>query len=127
GPATAAGRPSARGGGGRGEGGGLVRAEFLEARADRPGCNPGRHRARRNPAVTRGERLRCRDQTTTPFVEERRHRRKPLSDGFDIDHHHNIWYDITVVNPYFTLSKVDSIIFGRVLREQSHVILVMMF
>src|SRR5437764_11175090 len=78
-------------------------------------CNPGRHRDRRNPAVTRGERLRCRDQTTTPFVEERRHRRKPLSDGFDIDHHHNIWYDITVVNPYFTLSKVDSIIFGRVL------------
>src|SRR4051812_46764384 len=41
---------------------------------------------------------------------------KPLSNGFNIDHHHNIWYDNSVVNPYFTLSKVDSIISGQVLR-----------
>src|SRR5580693_1562672 len=54
-------------------------------------------------------------QTTAPFVEKRRYRRKPLPDGFNIDHHHNIWYDCSVVNPYFTLSKVDSVIFGQAL------------
>ena len=63
------------------------------------------------------KRLRRRDQTTAPFVEKRRYRRKPLPDGFNIDHHHNIWYDRSVVNPYSTLSKVDSVIFGQVLRK----------
>jgi len=64
----------------------------------------------------RGKRLRCRNQTPAAFIEKRRHRRKPLSNGFDIDHHHNIWYGKSVVNPYLTLSKVDSIISGRALR-----------
>src|SRR3974390_816849 len=59
--------------------------------------------------------LRPRDQTTAPFIEKRSHRRKPLSDGIDIDHPHNIWYSNLVVNPYITLSKVDSIIYGRAL------------
>jgi hypothetical protein len=36
-------------------------------------------------------------------------------DGLDIDHHHHIWYDKTVVNSIFTLSEVDSIICGRAL------------
>src|SRR5208282_959987 len=40
----------------------------------------------------RGECLGRRNQTTAPFIEKRGHHRKPLSDGFDIDHHHNIWY-----------------------------------
>jgi restriction system protein len=35
--------------------------------------------------------------------------------GSDIDHHYNIWYSNLVVNPYITLSKVDSIIYGRAL------------
>src|SRR5271166_2577256 len=48
-----------------------------------------------------------------------RHRRKPLPDGFDIDHHHHIWYRNMVVNPYLTLSKVDSIICGRALTRAS--------
>ena len=68
--------------------------------------------------MTRSKRFRRRDQTTAPFVEKRRYREKPLPDGFNIDHHHNIWYDCSVVNPYFTLSKVDSIISGQVLSSQ---------
>src|SRR5437868_2979486 len=32
-----------------------------------------------------------------------------------LDHHHNIWSDEMVVNPYFTLSKADSVISGQVL------------
>src|SRR5205814_9811859 len=58
------------------------------------------------------------DQTTAPFIEKRGHRRKPLPDGFDIDHHYNIWYPNQVVNPYITLSKVDSIISGRALSAE---------
>ena len=77
---------------------------------DRARRNAGRHRHRRNPSITRGERLGRRDQTTAPFVEKRRYRRKPLSDGLDIDHHHKYGIENTVVNPYFTLSKVDSFI-----------------
>src|SRR5712671_2761255 len=61
------------------------------------------------------QRLRRRDQTTAPLVEKRRYRGKSLPDGFNIDHNHNIWYDHRVVNPYLTLSKVDSIISGQVL------------
>src|ERR1700730_17340238 len=95
---------------------GLVRRQFLQAPSDGARRNPGRHRDRRNPAITRGKRLRCRNQTPAAFIEKRRHRRKPLSNGFDIDHHHNIWYGKSVVNPYLTLSKVDSIISGRALR-----------
>ena len=70
-----------------------------------------------DPTITRGKCLRRSDQTTAPFIKKRGHRRKPLSDVFDIDHSHNIWYSNEVVNPYLTLSKVDSIIFGRALRE----------
>ena len=76
---------------------------------------PGRHRHRRDPPITHRERLGRRDQATAPFIEKGGHRRKPLSDGFDIDHHHNIWYGQTTVNPYLTLSKLDSIICGRAL------------
>jgi addiction module HigA family antidote len=36
------------------------------------------------------DRLGRRDQTTTPFIDKRGHCRKPLSDGFDVDHHYNI-------------------------------------
>jgi len=68
------------------------------------------------PVVWNGE---CyfsrRDQTTAPLVEKRRYRGKALPDGFNIDHHHNIWYRRSVVNLYFTLSKVDSIISGQAL------------
>src|SRR6202023_2013583 len=63
--------------------------------------------------ITHRERLGRRDQATPPVIEKGGHRRKPLSDGFDIDHHHNIWYGQTAVNPYLTLSKLDSIICGR--------------
>src|SRR6266436_6201391 len=95
---------------------GLVRRQFLQAPSDGARRNPGRHRDRRYPAITRGKRLRGRNQTPAAFIEKGRHRRKPLSNGFDIDHHHNIWYGKSVVNPYLTLSKVDSIISGRALR-----------
>jgi hypothetical protein len=95
---------------------GLVLRQFLQAPPDRARRNASRHRDRRDPPITRGERLcRC-DQTTAPFIEKRGHRRKPLPDGFDIDHHYNIWYPSWVVNLYLTLSKVDSIILGRTLR-----------
>src|SRR5271169_2981629 len=95
---------------------GLLPRQFLQPPPDRARCNPGRHRDRRNPSITHGERLGRRDQTTAAFVKKGRHRRKPLSDGFDIDHYHNIWYPKRVVNQYLTLSKVDSIICGRALR-----------
>src|ERR1700736_4820215 len=94
---------------------GLVRRQSLRAPPEGARRNPGPHRDRRNPAITRGKRLRCRNQTPAAFIEKGRHRRKPLSNGFDIDHHHNIWYGKSVVNPYLTLSKVDSIISGRAL------------
>ena len=31
------------------------------------------------------------------------------------DHHYNTWHEKLVVNPYFTLSKVDSLIFRQAL------------
>src|SRR5262249_45975281 len=65
--------------------------------------------------ISRGKCLRRRDQTTAPFIKKRRHCRKPLSNGLDIDHDHHIWYERTVVNSIFTLSEVDSIISGRAL------------
>ena len=68
----------------------LVLRQFLQTAPDRARCNPGRHRDRRDPSITRGERLCRRDQTATPFIEKGSHCRKPLSDGFDIDHHYNI-------------------------------------
>ena len=92
---------------------GLVSRQFLQTPPDRARRNPGCHRDRRDPAITRGERLGRRDQTAAPFIEKRGHRRKPPSDGSDIDHYHNIWYSSEVI--YLTLSKVDSIIFGRAL------------
>jgi hypothetical protein len=70
----------------------------------------GCRRHRRVAAITRSESLRRCDQTPAAFVEKRRYRKEPLSDGFNIDHHRNIWYDSKVINQYFTLSKVDSII-----------------
>src|SRR6202035_4206497 len=84
----------------------LILRQLFQTPPDRARRNPGRYRDRRDPAVTRGECLRRRDQTAAPFIEKRGHRRKSLSDRFDIDHHHNIWYSNLVVNPYITLSKV---------------------
>jgi hypothetical protein len=97
---------------------GFLPRQFFQPPPDRARCHPGRHCHRGDPSITRGECLRRRDQTTTAFVEKRRHRRKPLTNGFDIDHHHNIWYEKAVVNPYITLSKVDSVISGRALSVQ---------
>ena len=92
-------------------------ANSFRPSSDRARRHAGCHRHRGNATITCSKRLRRRDQTTAPFVEKRRYRRKPLPDGFNIDHHHNIWYDCTVVNPYFTLSKVDSVIFGQALTK----------
>src|ERR1700752_584820 len=97
----------------------LILRQFLQAPPDSARRNPRRHCDRRDPTITRGEGPRRCDQTTASFIEKRGHRRKPLSDGFDIDHPHNIWYSNLVVNPYLTLSKVDSIIYGRALTVSS--------
>ena len=70
----------------------LRRVKLRQTLADRVLRQPACPSDRRDPAITRGEGLRRRDQTTAPFIEKRGHRRKPLPDGFDIDHHHNIWY-----------------------------------
>ena len=94
----------------------LILRQFLQTPPDRARRHAGRHRHRGNATISRGKRLCRRDETTAPFIEKGRHRQKPLSDGLDIDHHHNIWYDKTVVNCIFTQSEVDSIICGRALR-----------
>ena len=52
-------------------GGGLVLRQFFQAPPNRARRNPSRHRDRRDPAITRGECLRRRDQTTAPFIEKR--------------------------------------------------------
>jgi hypothetical protein len=88
----------------------LVLCQFRETPPDRARRHAGCHRHRGNATITGGKRLGRRDQPTAPFVEKRRYREKPLSDGFNIDHRHNIWYEETVVNPYSILSKVDSLI-----------------
>jgi len=93
----------------------FVLRQFLQTPPERTRRHAGCHRHRGNATITRSKRLRRRDQTTAPFVEKRRYREKPLPDGFNIDHHHNIWYEKSVVNPYFTLSKVDSLISGQAL------------
>ena len=72
------------------EGGRLVLRQFLQAPPDRARRNPRRYRDRRDPPITRGERLGRRHQTTAAFIEKRGYRRKSLSDGFDIDHHYII-------------------------------------
>jgi hypothetical protein len=88
----------------------FVVRQFLQPPSDRARRHAGCHRHRGNATITRSERLRRRDQTTAPFVEKRRYCRKPLLDGFNIDHRHNILYARVVVNANSTLSKVDSII-----------------
>src|SRR5207253_1293115 len=95
----------------------LTLRQFLQTAPDRARRHAGRHRHRGNATISRGKRLRRRDQTTAPFIKKRRHRQKPLSNGLNIDHDHHIWYEKTVVNSIFTLSKVDSIISGRALRR----------
>jgi hypothetical protein len=95
----------------------VVLRQFLQTPSDRAQRHAGCHRHRGNAAITCRKRLRRRDQTTAAFVEKRCYCGKPLSNGFNIDHHHNIWYRYSVVNLYFTLSKVDSIISGQVLTE----------
>jgi hypothetical protein len=70
----------------------LILRQLLQTPPDRARRNPGRYRDRRDPAVTRGECLRRCDHTTAPFIEKGGHRRKPLSDRFDIDNHHSIQY-----------------------------------
>jgi hypothetical protein len=71
----------------------FVLRQFLQTPPDRARCHAGCHRHRGNATIPRSKRLGRRDQTTAPFVEKRRYRGKPLPDGFNIDHHHNIWYD----------------------------------
>src|SRR5437868_2316930 len=93
----------------------FVLRQFRQTPPDRARRHAGCRRHRSDATITCSKRLRRRDQSTAPFVEKWRYRGKPLPDGFNIDHHHNIWYDHTVVNPYYTLSKVDSVISGRVL------------
>src|SRR6202043_3339768 len=80
---------------------GLVLRQFLQAPPDRARRNPGRYHDRRDPPITRGERLGRRHQTTAPFIEKRGYCRKSLSDGFDIDHHYNIWYGKLGCKPTF--------------------------
>src|SRR5262249_30610296 len=70
----------------------FVLRQFLQPPSDRARRHAGCHRHRGNATITRSKRLRRRDQTTAPFVEKRRYCRKPLLDGFNIDHHHNILY-----------------------------------
>src|SRR2546430_4615075 len=79
----------------------FVLGQFLQTPPDRARRHPGCHRHRGNPTITRSTRLGRRDQPTAPFVEKRRYCTEPLPDGLNIDHHHNIWYESTVVNPYF--------------------------
>src|SRR4030088_1535288 len=93
----------------------FVLRQFLQTPPDRARRHAGCHRHCGDATITCSKRLCRRDQTTAPFVEKRRYRGKPLPDGFNIDHYHNIWYDHMVVNPYFTLSKADSVISGQVL------------
>ena len=88
----------------------FVLRQFPQTPPDGARRHAGCHRHRGNATITRGKRLRRRDQTTAAFVEKRRYRGKPLPDGLNIDHYYNIWYERKVVNPYTTLSKVDSII-----------------
>src|SRR5208282_3151200 len=94
----------------------LILRQFPQTAPDRARRHAGCRRHRGNATISRSKRLGRRDQTTTPLIKKRRHRGKPLSDGFNFDHHHKIWYDDWVVNPCFTLSKVDSLISGRALR-----------
>src|SRR5262245_12708722 len=85
----------------------FVLRQFLQTPPDCARRHASCHRHRGNATITRSKRRRRRE-TTAPLVEIRRYRGKPLSDRFNIDHHHNIWYANSVVNPYSTLSKVDS-------------------
>ncbi len=96
----------------------VVLRQFLQTRPDRARRHASSHRHCGNATITRSKRLRRRHQTTAPFVEIGRYRGKPLSDRFNIDHHHNIWYDYTVVNPYLTLSKVNSTFSGQLLSNE---------
>src|SRR5439155_9386899 len=93
----------------------LILRQFLQTAPNRARRHAGCHRHRGNATISRSKRLGRGDQTTAPFIQKPRHRGKPLSDGFNIDHHHKIWYDNMVVNAYLTLSKVDSLISGRAL------------
>ena len=93
----------------------LILRQFLQTAPDRARRHAGCRRHRGNATISRSKRLGRSDQTTAAFIQKRRHRGKPLSDGFNTDHHHKIWYDDWVVNPCFTLPKVDSLISGRAL------------
>src|SRR5690242_14396557 len=97
----------------------FVLRQFLQTPPDRARRHSGCRRHRGNATITGSKRLRRRDQTTAAFVEKRCYCEKPLPDGFNIDHHHNIWYDHKVVNPYFTLSKADSVISGQALSKEA--------
>jgi hypothetical protein len=71
----------------------FVLRQFLQTSPDRARCHAGCHRHRGNATIPGGKSFGRRDQTTAPFVEKRRYRGKPLPDGFNIDHDHNIRYD----------------------------------
>jgi hypothetical protein len=83
----------------------LVLGQFRQTPPDRARRHAGCHRHRGNATITRSKRLGRRDQTAAALVEKRRHRRKPLPDGVDIDHHNNIWYESQVANTYFYAIK----------------------
>src|SRR6516225_11841336 len=83
--------------------------QFLQTPSDRARRHAGCPRHRGNATIPRGKCLGRRDQTTAAFVEKRCHRGKPLTNGFNLDHHYKIWYRNTVVNRFSTLSQVDSL------------------
>ena len=76
----------------------LILRQFPQTAPDRAWRHAGRHRHRGNATISHGKRLRRRDQTTASFIKKRCHRQKPLSNGLDIDHNHQIWYKKVVVN-----------------------------
>src|SRR3974377_1536483 len=92
----------------------FVLRQFPQTPPDCTRRHAASHRHRGNATITGSKRLRRRDQPTAPFVEKRCYRAKPLSDGFNIDYHYNIWYEESVVNPYFHSLKSRSAYFLRV-------------
>ena len=86
----------------------VVLRQFLQTPPNRARRQTGCRRHRGDAAITCGKGLRRRDQTPAAFVEKRRYRGKSLSNGSNIDHHTNIWYEQMVVKQFPTLSEVDS-------------------
>jgi hypothetical protein len=64
---------------------GFVLRQFLQTRPNRARGQTGCRRHRGDATITRGERLRRRDQTPAAFVEKRRYRGEPSSDGYGVE------------------------------------------